>query len=112
MMPWWVIAPTLWAAALIAFPAWLSSRRIRREGSRRGQSSRNGLWAHHHRPEADPEPVTVRDRVSRAPRPTIVTELNDILAEAGEPDTCLEELERAGIWAGDLDLARDLRRGK
>ncbi len=36
-----------------------------------------------------------------------LAELNIVLGELGEPPTCLEELERA-----DIDLARDIARGK
>lgn len=50
-----------------------------------------------------------------------LADVNAILDELGEPPTCLEEVERAGInlavpgsygWPSNPDLARDIARGK
>lgn len=130
-MPWWVIPPTVWALALLGLPAWQQvSRRDRREGLRRGLLRRNGQEVvtgqcyheeHHVRERAVPAPSSAatdvpRDaiggfappfplgRASRAPHPALL-ELNEILAEMGEPATCLEETERAGIELPDEEAA-------
>lgn len=60
---------------------------------------------------------------------TPLDDLNEILAELGEPRTCMEELERTSIdldgfcaedavaaglegWTFDPDMVRDMARGK